>query len=97
MSSINAQILYHLPPLNVVRDRVQAALDLVKAEDTLKAEEKPLARDIRRSCNLNLAAAYLRENDHKGALEATTQVGFTTAVPVACFLNFKQSLSTVSI
>ena len=65
-----------------VGDRLQAALDLVKAEDTLKAEEKPRARDIRRSCNLNLAAAYLRENDYKGALEAATQVRFTTTSPV---------------
>lgn len=53
---------------------------MVKKDDTLKAEEKPQAREVRRSCNLNLAAAYLREKDYKGAVEATTQVGFI-AVP----------------
>lgn len=52
---------------------------MVKKDDTLKAEEKPQAREVRRSCNLNLAAAYLREKDYKGAAEASTQVGIIAA------------------
>lgn len=54
--------------------KYKAALEIVKSEDSLSVEQKKLAQGLKRSCNLNLAAAALKLKDYKEALDAASQV-----------------------
>ena len=40
----------------------------------MDAAAKAAAKDVRKSCNLNLAAAYLKLNETKKAIKAATDV-----------------------
>ena len=47
------------------------------ADTNLDAALKPAAREVKKSCNLNLAAAYLKLGKNKKAIKAATKVTAT--------------------
>ena len=52
----------------------QAAESLISHDDPFSAEEKAQSRDIKKSINLNLAAAHLKLNEHSDAIAAASKV-----------------------
>ena len=54
--------------------RYKRATDLVNFDDQYSVEEKRQSREIKRSCNLNLAAAYLKLREYAEAQAACGKV-----------------------
>ena len=52
----------------------QAAESLISHDEPFSAEEKAQSRDIKKSINLNLAAAHLKLNEHSDAIAAASKV-----------------------
>lgn len=55
--------------------RYKRAVDLIGYDDTFAPDEKRQSKDIKKSCNLNMAAAYLKLQDWKQAQAACGKVG----------------------
>ena len=53
---------------------VQAAESLISHDDPFSAEEKAQSRDIKKSVNLNLAAAHLKLKEYPEAIAAASKV-----------------------
>ncbi|KAK9813598.1 hypothetical protein WJX73_009452 [Symbiochloris irregularis] len=54
--------------------RYKKALDMINYDDQFAAEEKRQSTDIKKSCNLNLAAAYLKLQDYTQSQQAAGKV-----------------------
>lgn len=54
--------------------RYKRATELINFDDQFSAEEKRQSKDIKKSCNLNLAAAYLKLKDFSQAQAACSKV-----------------------
>lgn len=54
--------------------KYKKGVELIEHDDQFSAEEKKQSADIKKSCNLNLAATYLKINDSKEARKACSKV-----------------------
>jgi len=58
--------------------KYKKGVELIEHDDQFSAEEKKTSADIKKSCNLNLAATYLKVNDSQEARKACNKVRPTT-------------------
>ncbi|KAL0047086.1 hypothetical protein WJX82_006178 [Trebouxia sp. C0006] len=54
--------------------KYKKGVELIEHDDQFSAEEKKTSADIKKSCNLNLAATYLKVNDSQEARKACNKV-----------------------
>ena len=54
--------------------KYKKGVELIEHDDQFSPEEKRQSADIKKSCNLNLAATYLKVNDSKEARKACNKV-----------------------
>ena len=57
--------------------KYKKGVELIENDDQFSPEEKKWSADIKKSCNLNLAATYLKVNDSKEARKACNKVSLT--------------------
>lgn len=60
--------------------KYKKGVELIEHDDQFSPEEKKLSADIKKSCNLNLAATYLKVNDSKEARKACNKVSHTLSI-----------------
>lgn len=60
--------------------KYEKGVELIEHDDQFSAEEKKTSADIKKSCNLNLAATYLKVNDSQKARKACNKVRPTIRV-----------------
>lgn len=58
--------------------KYKKGVELIEHDDQFNAEEKKVSADIKKSCNLNLAATYLKAKDSKAARKACNKVSCPT-------------------
>ena len=58
--------------------RLQAAESLISHDEPFSADEKAKSREIKKSINLNLAAAHLKLKQHSEAIAAASKVRMHT-------------------
>lgn len=54
--------------------KYKKGVELIEHDDQFSPEEKKLSADVKKSCNLNLAATYLKTSDSKEARKACNKV-----------------------
>ena len=54
--------------------KYKKGVELIEHDDQFSPEEKKVSADIKKLCNLNLAATYLKVNDSKEARKACNKV-----------------------
>lgn len=67
---------------------------MVKSEESMSTEQKLQAHAIKRSCNLNLAAAYLKCKKYKDAMDAASQVSRLRDKSPLLMLLYQESFRT---
>ena len=54
--------------------KYKKGVELIEHDDQFSTEEKKASADIKKSCNLNLAATHLKVNDSREARKACSKV-----------------------
>lgn len=74
--------------------KYKKGVELIEHDDQFGEQEKKSSAEIKKSCNLNLAATYLKTKDSKEARKACNKVHLPTTAPgstAAALLHSMQS------